>query len=122
MASSRYLKITNLEVPGGNFAISSFRVFGKGDGKTPEKIENFEVKRNPNNKRSVNLTWNKPENVTGYNISFGVDKNRLYQNYMVYQDTTLTINILNSTLSYYFSIESFNENGITSNDKIVSIE
>ncbi len=122
MASSRYLKITNLEVPGGNFAISSFRVFGKGDGKTPEKIENFEVKRNPNNKRSVNLTWNKPENVTGYNISFGVDKNKLYQNYMVYQDTTLTINILNSTLSYYFSIESFNENGITSNDKIVSIE
>ena len=122
MVSSRYLKITNIEVPGGNFAISGFRVFGKGDEKTPGKIENFKVKANTNDKRSVNLSWNKADDATGYNISFGLDKNRLYQNYMVYQDTTLTINILNSTLDYYFSIESFNENGITSNDEIVSIE
>jgi xylan 1,4-beta-xylosidase len=65
----RYLKITNIEVPEGFFAISGFRVFGKGNGDAPEKINKFEVKRNPEDKRSVSLSWNKSHNATGYNIS-----------------------------------------------------
>jgi xylan 1,4-beta-xylosidase len=32
---------------------------------------------------------------------------------MVYGDTTVTINSLNANQPYWFSIESFNENGIT---------
>jgi len=117
--SCRYLKITNIEVPGGQLAVSGFRVFGRGNGKIPGKIDKFEVKYNPNDKRSVKLSWSKSDNSTGYNICYGVDKKMLYQNYQVYQDTTLTINSLNSTLDYYFSIESFNENGITTNERIV---
>lgn len=118
----RYLKITNAEVPEGHFAISGFRVFGKGNGNVPAKIKKFEVKRNPDNKRSVDLKWTNSKYAIGYNISFGIDKDRLYQNYMVYQDSTLTINSLNAALDYYFSIESFNENGITTNDTVVYTE
>ena len=120
--SCRYLKITNIEVPGGNFAISGFRVFGNGNGSAPEKINQFEAVRNSDDPRSVTLTWHRAPHATGYNISYGINQDRLYQNYMIYQDTTLTIHSLNSELGYYFTIESFNENGITKSDQIVTIE
>jgi hypothetical protein len=117
--SCRYLRINNIEVPGGHFAISGFRVFGKGYGEAPEKIREFEVKRNPTDKRSVTLLWNQSDHATGYTISFGIDKRKLYHNYQVYQDTTLTINSLSANQDYYFSIESFNENGITASGMVI---
>lgn len=115
----RYLKVKNIEVPGGHFAISGFRAFGKGSGPLPGSISSFVARRDPNDKRSVTLTWSKADHATGYNISYGTEKNKLYLNHMVYRDTTVVINSLNSNLDYYFTIESFNENGITANDKIV---
>jgi xylan 1,4-beta-xylosidase len=118
----RYLKINNIEVPGGHFALSGFRVFGKGNGAAPEKISEFSAIRNQDDRRSVTLTWEKSENADGYNISYGVDNNKLYQNYMVYTDTSVTINSLNVNQEYYFTIESFNENGITVSEKIIRVE
>lgn len=118
----RYLKIINKEVPGGSFALSGFRVFGKGDGEQPQTVQSLEIERKPENRRSVSLKWDKSANATGYNISYGVDKDKLYHNYMVYSDTTLVINSLNANLGYYFTIESFNENGITKSKAIAFVE
>lgn len=120
--SCRYLKITNVAVPGGNFAISDFRVFGHGLSAAPEKMSRFEAKRDPGDRRSVNLGWEKVANATGYNISFGVDENKLYSNYMVYDDTTLTINSLDANQKYVFTIEAFNENGVTKSGIVVKTE
>lgn len=118
----RYVRINNLEVPGGNFAISGFRVFGKGDGNAPQKISRFDVARDPENRRSVKLTWNRAGDATGYNISYGIDKDKLYHNYMVYRDTMLVINSLHAGQPYYFTIETFNENGITPGSILRSTE
>jgi len=118
----RYLRIKNIEVPGGNFAISGFRVFGKGQGSVPEKVNNLSALRNKADQKSVTLTWEKSDGANGYNISYGVDQNQLYQNYIVYSDTTVTINSLNANSDYYFTIESFNENGITISEKTVRAE
>ncbi|HPS13892.1 MAG TPA: family 43 glycosylhydrolase [Prolixibacteraceae bacterium] len=118
----RFLRIKNLEVPGGNFAISGFRVFGKGQGAAPEKVAGFKAIRNNNDRKSVTLTWEKTKGANGYNISYGVGQNQLYQNYIVYDDTTVTINSLNANLDYYFTIESFNENGISKSEKTVRAE
>ncbi|TYA89235.1 family 43 glycosylhydrolase [Seonamhaeicola marinus] len=114
--SSRYFKVTNLEVPDGNFAISGFRIFGKGNGKLPHKNKKLEVFRNQDDRRMVSLKWDKIDNATGYNISYGSYKDKLYQNYKVHKDTSLTIYSLNTNLDYYFTIEAFNENGITESD------
>ncbi|HEY3405562.1 MAG TPA: discoidin domain-containing protein, partial [Ohtaekwangia sp.] len=116
--SCRYLKITNVQVPGGNFAISDLRIFGKGSGKAPAKVQQFKAQRNPNDKREVTLTWEKADGATGYNISYGTDKDHLYQNYMVYGATQLTINSLNAAQAYFYTIESFNENGITEGGEV----
>lgn len=118
----RYIKIINKEVSGGNFALSGFRVFGKGDGEQPQMVENLKGERKPDKRRTVSLNWDKSENATGYNISYGVDKDKLYHNYMVYSDTALVINSLNANLGYYFTIESFNENGITKSKAIAFVE
>ena len=115
----RYLKVNNIEVPGGHFAISGFRAFGKGSGKLPGKIDCFRAERDSSDKRSVTLSWSKADNAIGYNICYGTDDEKLYLTYTVYENTTLTINSLNAGLDYYFTIESFNENGITPNERIV---
>ncbi|MCK7540436.1 MAG: hypothetical protein MZV63_60845 [Marinilabiliales bacterium] len=44
--NARYLRINNIEVPGGHFAISGFRVFGKGSGPLPGQVSDFNVVRN----------------------------------------------------------------------------
>ncbi len=115
----RYLRIKNNKVPGGNFALSGFRVFGTGDGDMPDVPENFKVVRNNEDLRNVKLTWNKSIDAIGYNISFGIDKDKLYSNYIVYQDTTLEINSLNVNMPYCFTINAFNENGITPKGPLV---
>ncbi len=119
--SLRYLKVSNLEVPDGNFAMSGFRVFGKGSGAKPLQVSHLEVSRNPKDTRSVTLNWSSSENATGYVISYGVDPKQLYLNYMVYGNASnaVTINSLNSKLPYFYTIEAFNENGITVSDLII---
>lgn len=118
----RYVKVKNVAVPDGNFAISDLRVFGKGFGSLPEKISRLEAVRNPDDRRSVRLTWEKSTNATGYTVTYGNDRNTLYHSYQVYSDTILTINSLNANRSYSFSIESFNENGITAREEVVVVE
>lgn len=118
----RYLRLRNISVPDGNFAVSGFRVFGKGNGNSPTRVNELVATRNPLDSRSVTVKWSPSENATGYVISFGVDSSRMYHNYMVYSDTSVTINSLNAALGYYFSIESFNESGITPSTLVVRIE
>jgi hypothetical protein len=118
----RYLKIKNVQVPGGHFAISGFRAFGKGSGAAPENVSQLTAVRNQEDKRSVTLRWDKPANATGYVISYGTDQKMLYHSYMVYGQNSVTIRSLNANLPYYFTIESFNENGITPGGKIILAE
>jgi xylan 1,4-beta-xylosidase len=118
----RYIRLTNLEVPNGSFAVSDLRMFGTGDGVFADPVVNLQVIRNIENRRSVNLSWKKSNNATGYNISFGVDSAKLYNDYMIYGDTALTINTLNSSMKYYFAVESFNERGITAATKPIRVD
>lgn len=118
----RYLRIKNIEIPGGHFALSGFRVFGKGNGDVPTVPKNLEVARNQEDRRSVELKWEKSIDAIGYNINFGIEKNKLYHNYIICQDTILEINSLNTNQSYYFAIESFNENGFTLKGTLVTTE
>ncbi len=118
----RYLKLTAYHVPDGHTAISDFRIFGKGNGNKPENVNNFSVKRKSEDKRSAELTWSKVRGATGYTIRYGTGKKKLHQHHQVYADTSVIIRNLNTGLNYYFTIESFNENGITQNKKIIGPE
>ena len=110
--STRYIRIQNIRVPDGCFAISGMRIFGKGNGEAPAAVQHFTALRNKSDLREVYLSWNKQEKAVGYNIRYGEQENLLHHNYQVYGDTTLTIRSLNAENKYYFAIEAFNENGV----------
>lgn len=120
--SCRYVKITNIEVPDGNFALSGFRIFGSGTGNVPGKISNLTVSRDPNDRRNAYLSWSNPGDATGYNIGFGTREDMIYNDYLVYGDTSLTISSLNTGMEYFFTIEAFNENGITGSNVVINTE
>lgn len=117
--NGRYLRIKNVTVPDGNFALSGFRVFGKGDGAVPKTPTDFDAQRNQMDKRSVKLSWQKVPDATGYTISYGSAKDKLYHHYIVYDQSFVVINSLNAGAPYYFTITSFNENGISLQSAII---
>ena len=119
---ARYVRVTNYHVPDGTFAVSDLRIFGKGPGAVPGKVENFEIKRNQNDKREVELNWKKDPEAVGYNIRYGEAKDKLYHNYQVLDKNTLIIRSLNSNISYYFTIDAFNEAGIRRGTEIVVVQ
>jgi len=74
------------------------------------------VARDANDTRNATLSWKKQANATGYNIRFGVQKDKLNRVYQVYGNTEVTIRSLNKDQKYWFAIDSFGENGVTKGD------
>lgn len=119
---ARYLRLVNYHVPDGTFALSGFRVFGNGKGKSPKQAVKFAVNRNASDKYEVELSWNKVKDAIGYNVRYGTQPDKLYQNYEVLGKDAVHIRSLNKSLKYYFTIDSFNENGIKRGQEILSSE
>ncbi len=121
VSSCRYLRLTNVRVPDGNFAVSGFRVFGKGSGEKPGVIKEFTASRLAD-KRKVKLSWTPAEGADGYVVSYGISKDKMYQSYMIYGKQEVTINTLNVDQPYVFTIEAFNGSGITKSTLAQSIQ
>ncbi|MDD4969386.1 MAG: family 43 glycosylhydrolase [Paludibacter sp.] len=120
--NARYIKMTNYKVPGGTFAISGLRVFGNANGAAPQKVKNLNIQRSKTDPCIVNLKWEKSKDTIGYNIRFGTSRNKLYLNYQVLDSDSLTIRSLNSKSSYYFTMDAFNESGVTKGLGIVEVK
>ncbi len=118
---ARYIKLTNYKVPSGTFALAGLRVFGNGGGKTPSEVKNLSLKRLETDRCVVDLNWTKTPGTVGYNIRYGTSKEKLYQNYQVLGTEKLTIRSLNALQRYYFTIDAFNENGITKGKSIIEL-
>ncbi len=119
---ARYLKIVNIHVPTGKFALSGFRVFGKGNGEAPGTVKNFIVLRGDSERRNAWLKWKQSDNATGYTILAGVKPDKLYINVMIYGSNEYYFTAMDRDKAYYFRIEAFNENGIGKKSKIVKVE
>jgi xylan 1,4-beta-xylosidase len=118
---ARYIKLTNYKVPSGTFAIAGLRVFGNGGGKIPSAVKNLSMKRSETDRCVVDLNWTKIQDAIGYNIRYGTGKDKLYHNYQVLGTESLTIRSLNAQQKYYFTIDAFNENGITKGKTVIEL-
>ena len=96
--------------------VSGFRIFGKAEKASPEKTDFYVTVRDSTDRRKVILKWKATNDATGYAIRYGIAPEKLYHQYLVYDDTEITIRSLQSSQSYYFTIDSFNEGGITHNE------
>jgi hypothetical protein len=118
---ARYIRLTNYRVPSGTFALAGLRVFGNGGGKVPSGVKNVKLSRSADDGCVVKLNWEKAPDAVGYNIRYGIAKDKLYQNYQVFGVDSLTIRSLNSHQTYYFTVDAFNENGITKGHDILEL-
>ena len=110
--NARFVRYNNIEVPGNNLALSEIRVFGLGFGKKPSAVKGFSVKREED-RRDATLSWNPVKGAQGYNIRWGIAPDKLYHSWQLYDDTELLMRCLDKNTSYFFTIEAFNENGIS---------
>lgn len=113
---TRYIKMVNFGMPTGKFALSGFRVFGKGSSTSPGVVQNFVTLRSgkkvKGERRNVWFKWQQEPNADGYVIYFGKTPETLYGSIMVYGKNEYYFNGLDKSDAYYFQIEAFNNNGI----------
>ncbi len=109
---ARYLKLENVHMPTGKFAISGLRVFGKGNGAVPDTVKHFVVLRGDSERRNSWLKWEANTNATGYTIYTGTAPDKLYTSITVYGTNEYYFSAMEKNKTYYFQIEAFNENGI----------
>ncbi|WP_347158665.1 family 43 glycosylhydrolase [Pontibacter chitinilyticus] len=117
----RYVRYRNIHVPTPNLAISGLRVFGLGQGKAPGKVKGFAVKRQQD-RRNAQIAWQKQPGSQGYNVLWGIAPDKLYSSWQVYGDNSLFMRSLATDQTYYFAVESFNENGVSERSKVVKVE
>ena len=110
----------------GTFAISGFRVFGKGSGQKPNVVQNFVPLRSgpkvKGERRNVWFKWQQEINADGYVIYFGKSVDKMYGSIMVYGKNEYYFNGLDKSDGYYFQIEAFNNNGIGPRSEIKKSE
>ncbi len=115
---ARYIRFENVHTPTKNLAISGLRIFGIGAGKIPDAVKSLTVTRAAN-KIDATLRWPAVKGAQGYNILWGIAPDKLYNSYLVYDKTSQDIKSLNADQEYFFSIEAFNENGISARTRVM---
>jgi len=119
---ARYIRLENVHMPSGKFAISGLRVFGVADGRKPAKPENLIVLRTEKDKRSAWLKWKPAADAYAYNIYYGTAPDKLYTNIMVYNANEYWLKTLDKEKIYYFTIEAINENGVSDKTELLKVE
>lgn len=119
---ARYIKLENIHMPTGKFAISGLRVFGNGNGTKPVPVKTFMVLRTEKDKRSGWIRWSPVDNAYAYNIYYGTAPDKLYNCVMVHDVNEYWFKAMDSQKTYYFTIEAVNENGVSERFKTIEVK
>jgi len=119
---TRFVRLENIHMASGKFAISGLRVFGKGTGAVPDPVKGFIVLRQEKDPRNAWIKWSPVSGAAGYNIYQGIAKDKLYTSIMVYGKNEYNLKNMTVDQNYYFCIEAFNENGISLKTEVVEVK
>ena len=121
--SARYIRITNMgSMPGsGYFALNEFRVFGSKNSTIPAAVSSVEAKR-LSDERCVNIQWKEVANADGYIIRYGIEPDKLWNNYQVWSGNSYPIKSLIVGQTYYFRVDAYNASGITEGTNIIEVK
>lgn len=118
----RYIKLENIHMPTGKFAISGLRVFGNGNGAKPAAVDGFIVLRTEKDKRSAFIKWKPVDNAYAYNIYYGTHPDKLYTCIMVHSNNEYWMKAMDALKPYYYCIEAINENGVSKRSNVLKAE
>jgi len=119
---TRFIKLENIHMATGKFAISGLRIFGKGAGTVPDTVKTFLVLRTEKDKRSAWIKWSPVSNAWAYNIYYGTAPDKLYNCIMVHDGNEYWFKGLDNRKTYYFRIEAINENGVSKATEVRKVE
>jgi len=119
---TRFIKMVNIHMPTGKFAISGLRVFGNGNGEKPSEVKNLIVLRTEKDKRSAYIKWTPVDNAFAYNLYYGTAPDKLYNCIMIHDFNEYWFKAMDSQKAYYFSIEAINENGVSKRTTVKKID
>jgi len=121
---ARYIRLENVHMPTGKFAICGLRVFGNGNGTKPSPVKTFFVLRTEKDKRSGWIKWEPVGNAYAYNIYYGIAPDKLYNCIMVYDNNhnEYWFKSMDLAKPYYFTIETVNENGVSQKFPVIKAE
>ncbi|QJX48886.1 family 43 glycosylhydrolase [Hymenobacter taeanensis] len=119
---TRYLKLENIHMPTGKFALSGLRIFGLGSGSPPNQVKGFVVLRTEKDKRSAWLNWTPSADAYAYNIHVGIAPDKLYSCIMVHGAAEYYFKGMDKDLPYYYTIEAINENGVSSRTSVLAVK
>lgn len=122
LTSMRYVRVTSVSLPyNKKFAINGLRVFGEGNVQRPAPVKGVTAERICDD-LSCKVSWNKVDGALGYNVRYGIAPDKLYLSHMQYEDTEVRLGSLNKGQKYYFTVDCFNESGITKGTAVVVLE
>ncbi|WP_199560889.1 family 43 glycosylhydrolase [Mucilaginibacter hurinus] len=119
---ARFVKLVNVHMPTGKFAVSGLRVFGNGNGAKPGMVKEFVVLRTDKDKRDAWIKWQAVDNAYAYNIYTGIAPDKLYNCIMVHNANQYFFKAMDKDLPYYFTIEAINENGVSQRTPVLKSE
>ncbi len=102
----RYVKVVNVSTyDNAKFSIKDLRIFGTTPKMKTQKVTKFMAVRNPEDRREANVIWEPVAGADGYIVRYGIEKNKLYNSYIVYGKNELYMHSLNTKPEYYFDVE-----------------
>jgi hypothetical protein len=119
---AKFIKLENIHMPTGKFAISGLRVFGNGNGTKPNAVQNLIVLRTGKDKRSAYIKWRPVDNAFAYNLYYGTAPDKLYSCIMIHDFNEYWFKSMDKEKVYYFTIEAINENGVSEKIKTIKVE
>ncbi len=113
-ARARYVRYEHGRVGAAHLAVSDLRVFGTADGPPPPAPRLLEARRD-RDPRNARVRWTPVPGAVGYNVRWGVARDRLYQTYQVWADrpAELELRALTAGQGYWVAVESFDERGVS---------
>ncbi len=119
---ARYIKLINLHMPTGKFAISGLRIFGNTEIANPAVVQDFMVLRTEKDKRSAWIKWRTNNDAYAYNIYLGTSPDKLYNCIMIYGASEYWFKGMDKEKPYYFRIEALNESGRSALSAVIKAE
>ncbi len=112
-ARIRYVRYVHGHTP-GPLAIADLRVFGNDDGPMPAAPKLVSAVRKPDRRNAV-VTWKPVPGAVGYNVRWGLYKDRLYSTYQRWADqpTRVELRALSRGVTYVVVVEAFDERGVS---------
>lgn len=106
--TARYVRVNNVACyDDALFSIKDLRIFGTTSSMSRTKVEDVMVVRNPEDRREADLLWNPVPGADGYIVRYGIEPDKLYNSYIVYDRNTLYLHSLNTAPEYWFEVEAF---------------